>query len=268
MSRKKCGATPGCQNIAVEGHRDMCRKHYKIWVGMNAPVDSAIVAAHIARLRDAGFGYASIATAAGVGITTVRKLSNCSRAFSYAPVAQAILAVSPERHRPLRMSPLGVTRRVRALLADGFTCDQIEYAIGDRQVNLWKYLRATAKWTTPATHDRIHATFVMLSAQPRPTGWVADRNRKVSAEKGWAPSFAWDIETIDDPNAKPIVEAIRRRPKLGQVLEDFRIEYLEMRDEFKLSDAVIAERLGITEDLLVKRLSRLHIPSQQSRAAS
>lgn len=246
----------------------MCSKHYNLWLPINRPVAAKIVVEHMMRLRAAGFGHRTIADAAGIGCTTVCDIYAGNRIYVYAPTARAILAINTENNRPMRMNPVGAIRRVRALVAHGYTEQQIAAAIEIRQSNLWKYMQGSASWVRPETHDRIDAAFQTLSAQPMPTGWVAQRARNRAASRGWAPPMAWNIETIDDPAASPIVEAIRRPPKLGQVLDDFHVEYLELRDELGLSDAAIAERVGITEETLGKRLSRLRIPSQQSRAAS
>lgn len=247
----------------------MCKKHYQAWRAVNRPVDSEIVREHIARLRDAGMGCIRISQLSGVTTRTVRRIANGHSSLTYAESARAILAVNPAVDRPARMDPTGTIRRTRALVAHGHTRDEIVAAMGDgKQLNLHRYLTGTAAWVSRDTHDRIDAAFRTLSVQPQPTGHIADRARITAARHGYLPALAWDIESIDDPAAVPLVEAIRCPPKLGQVLEDFRVEYLELRDELGLSDAAIAERVGITNQLLLSRLSRLHIPSQQSRAAS
>ena len=267
MTGKKCNASVRCQNRAGKGKRGMCNKHHTAWTAVNRPVDSEIVREHIARLRAAGMGYRQIAKLAGIGQSTVWDVVH-RRSTTYAPTARAIMAVNPDADRGAVMSPVGAGRRVRALIAVGYTETQVAAATQVRECNLWRYERDKAGWIRPETHDRIDAAFQTLSVQPPPTGWVADRARRRAARYGWLPALAWDLETIDDPAAEPIVDAIRRPPKLGGILEDFRIEYLELRDELRLSDAEIAERMGITDDLLGKRLSRLKIPTQQSRAAS
>lgn len=267
MTGKKCGATARCKCKAIRGKRGMCSRHYEIWLSANRAVPREIVLAHLDRLRDAGFGTRHIADLAGVGFTTVGNIRRGTSQKCFAPIARAILAVNPDQDRPARLNPVGTIRRVQALAAHGYTGDQIAAAIGVRQPNLWKYQRGIASWVFRDTHDRIDAAFRTLSVQPQPTGTSAKRARANAARHGWLPPLAWDLETIDDPAARPLVDAIRP-PKPAAVLEDFRVEYLELRDELRLSDAAIAERLGITTDLLGSRLSRLKIPMQQSRAAS
>lgn len=268
MTGQKC-ASARCQNRAGRGKRGMCNKHIEAWLAVNRPVDVELVRAHIARLRDSGIGLRRIAKLAGVGQSTlwdiVRKED---RRTTFAPTARAILAIHPDRDQQVMMSPVGVGRRVRALAVAGYTDAQVAEAANVRECNLWRYQQESAGWIQPETHGRIDAAFQTLSVQTPPTGWVADRARRRSARRGWLPALAWDLETIDDPDAVPLVEAIRQPPKPGSVLEDFRIEYLELRDELRLSDAAIADRLGISDELLNKRLSRLKIPTQQSRAAS
>lgn len=268
MTGPKCGATARCKCKAIRGKRGMCSRHYEIWLSANRAVPREIVLAHLDRLRAAGFGQRHIAELAGVGFTTVGTIRRGESTKCYAPVARAILAVNPDQNRPARLNPVGTIRRVQALVAHGYTGEQISAAIGVRQANLWKYQHGSASWVFRDTHDRIDAAFRTLSVQPQPAGTSANRARAVAARRGYLPALAWDLETIDDPSAQPLVEAIRQPPKLGTVLEDFRIEYLELRDEIRLSDAAIADRLGISDDLPLKRLSRLGIPTQQGRVAS
>lgn len=269
MTGSQCAASARCQGKPHHWHRGLCRKHYRAWAAVNRPVDSEIVRAHIARLRDAGIGCIRIAQLAGVSPRTISRIAGGhSKSYTYADRARAILAVNPAVDRPFRMDPTGASRRLRALVAMGYTQPQIRAALPTAKPQIQRYLVGTASGIRPETHDQIDAAFQTLSVQSPPTGGYADRAREIAARRGFLPALAWDLETIDDPAAEPFTDAVRRPPKLGDVLEDFRLEYLELRDEFRLTDTAIAERIGITDELLLKRLSRLKIPTQQSQAAS
>ncbi|MBX9920413.1 MAG: hypothetical protein K2Y33_11400 [Mycolicibacterium frederiksbergense] len=267
VTSAQCSASPRCQLQPGQWYRGMCKKHYRAWRAVNRPVDSEIVAEHIAVLRAARMGCIRISQLSGVPRRTVSRIANGHSTITYAEVARAILAVNPAVDRPAHMNPIGAIRRLRALVAHGHTRDEILAAMGERKLNLHRYLNGTAAWIFPGTHDRIDAAFRTLSVQPPPAGRSADRARMTATKHGYLPALAWDLETIDDPDARPHVDAIRPA-KPAAVLEDFRIEYLELRDEFGLTDAAIAERLDISVALLGSRLSRLRIPMQQSRAAS
>ncbi|MCV7230715.1 hypothetical protein [Mycolicibacterium komossense] len=253
--------------MAVVACRGLCKKHYRAWLKANPPVDPAIVAAHIEALRERGHGYRRIADLSGAGMTTIFEIAKGKKKYIEAPTAAAIFAV-PFDAQPARMDPIGVVRRVRALVALGYTEVQIAEHISIRQSNLWPYTFGRASWVRPETFNRIAAVFRVLEGQAAPVGPAADRARRRAAERSWLPPLAWDIETIDDPAAEPIVEAIRRDTPWNGVLDEFRDEYLDLRDHLRMSDELIADRLGITMDLILKRLSRLGIATQNAATAA
>ncbi|MCV7255637.1 hypothetical protein H7J86_26080 [Mycobacterium hackensackense] len=252
---KKCGGSPRCKNIAVRSKRGMCRKHYEAWIAINQPVDAEIVRAHINRLRAANLGYGRIAELSDCGQSTIRDISQGTRRYSYAPVARAILAVNPDVARPAKMNPIGAIRRTQAMVAHGFTEQQIGAAISVRQCNLWKYVQGTASWVRPATHDRIDAAFQTLCAQPMPAGWVPDRARRRAQKRGYVPAFAWG-DDIDDPAAVPDLGAILKPSR--SVPADQLLEIVaDHREHVGRTDAEIAAALGIKLDTLQTRIRRI-----------
>lgn len=254
-----------CPNWAQRSCRGMCKKHYAAWLAAHPPVDSAIVAEHIAELRAAGIGWRTISRRAGVAMSTVRDIGCGVTTITYQPTAIAILALDADRD-PMRVGTIGVTRRLRALVALGHTETALADMVGTSQGYISRYILANddLRFCLPAFAARVDAAFRVLEIQPQPAGWVADRARRRAAKRGWLPPLAWDPEMIDDPAAEPCASAIRQQRKVTDTLEDFRIEYLEQRDYVGLSDHAIAEKLHISYDLLLKRLSRLHIPTQTS----
>lgn len=262
MSRPGCNHGPGrrCGNLAHKSCRGMCKKHYKAWLATHPPVDAAPVQAHIQRLRDARFGWRRISDLSGVAVSTLRDIASGVTSFCYAPTVEAVLAITPESACPAQMNPIGAIRRVQALIALGHTENAIADRVGMRQCNLWPYVSGRASWIRPATFDRIDRVFRELEALPRPEGWVAERARRRAARRGWPTGQDWG-DTIDDPTAP---SPLRTRPV--SVLADFREEYLDLRDHVGLSDPLIAEQLRISYDLLLSRLSRLGIPTQNAAA--
>ena len=254
-----------CPNKAHPSACGMCMKHYRAHLKANPTVPADIVVEHLRVLREEhGYGFIRLAELTGVGRATLRDIARGDRSYVFSRTATAILGLHPGlTNPPAHMDPTGAVRRVRALVAVGFTQERIAIEIGGGQCNLWKYLTGTAAWVTPEKFARIDAAFRNLGQLPAPTGPSALRARRRAARRGWLPPMAWDDHTIDDPAAQPDVTVLRpAKPK--SVLQDFETEYLELRDYVRLSDVLIAERLGITYDTLITRLSRLGIPSQRS----
>lgn len=118
--------------------------------------------------------------------------------------------------RPRRLDPTGTHRRIRALMAIGWTMQAIAHAAG------WEAFESVnsalkKKHVLRATHDRISDAYDQLSMTPGPS----ERTRKLGESRGWAPPLAWDDATIDDPEAEPYRSRRRsvRDRETGQVLQ-------------------------------------------------
>lgn len=241
----------------------MCKKHIEAWRRTNRPVDAAIVRDHINQLRQAGFGYRRIAELSGCGTSTIRALSAGDTTYTYSDRAAAILAVDVERDLPLNMNPIGAMRRLRALIALGYTDVDLADRLGTTQTNIWRYTGTERSYITLGMHQRIDRLYRELGALPQPNGWIADRARRRAAKRGWLPPMAWDDDMIDQLDGQPADYG--RTPaakRMRAIPPDFIAEYVDLRDEIGLSDAKIAARLGITEQALYKRLLRAVIPAQ------
>lgn len=252
-SRPKCGY--------VTTNRGLCHKHYDAWRVLNRPVDASLVAAHVRALRDAGYGLKRIKQLTGVSVATLDDLAAGRTRRTFRPTAEALFALRPGGDQlPARIPVIGVQRRLRALVALGYTDEQIAAEIGGNQSNLSRYVGGRIHWITPEKFLKVDLVFRRLESQPAPTGWPAERARRRAATRGWLPPFAWDEGTLDDPAAEPAAGSVpvNRRPRLADVFAE---QYRDLRDHVGLDDAAIAERLGITEDALDARKRRLGIPT-------
>jgi hypothetical protein len=261
--RPRCESPTGrCRNLALPHRRGMCQKHYRAWLRANRPVPIAAVHDHIEQLRSAGFGYRRISDLAGVGFTTARDIAHprSTRKFVSAPVAAKLFAVTIE-DRPARINPVGVGRRIEALIALGYTENRIADSLGITQSNLWKLFGGRATWVRPETFAKVDAVFRELSVLPMPEGWVAERARRRARRRGWVPPLAWDEHEIDDPAATP---AQRWKP----VGDHDWIEHVVDCRRLGWSDERIAADMGVEVESLMRRLDRAGLPRNHGRTAA
>lgn len=142
-------------------------------------------------------------------------LPECGTIAAYArhmrrrePVDRACKDIHAARMRDYRASirngevrtvpALGVKRRIQALMAMGFTSAHIAREL-DVPDNLVRHWYREGKTVYVATYEKVAALFERLEATVGPSQLSAARARK----KGWPTSIAWDLETIDDPDAQP-----------------------------------------------------------------
>lgn len=133
------------------------------------------------------------------------------------------------------VSALGFKRRVRALMAIGWTQKEIAAELGIAQGNLALKLR-TNETVRRATHETAVEVYERLCMTVR-TSVVAGRTARIALKNGWPPPLAWD--DIDDPNEQPTgvrVEGKRR---------DLLAEWHDLRDAGESIEQA-AVRLGVT----------------------
>ena len=147
--------------------------------------------------------------------------------------------------RPLP-SAVGATRRLQALVALGWTQNELCRRTGISPSTVSHLIRGNVDRTSTANLARISAVYEQLSMTTGPS----DYYRKQAARKRWAPPLAWDDDLIDDPNA---------HPDLGQKQTvKFDERFLELR-ELGYSDLQIVNRLNIQPQSLLRQLVRYHI---------
>jgi len=204
---------PACSaahyRYSIRRQRAIVRGDWQPWT------DAGPAREHARVLRRAGLTVTNIARLAGVHQGSVYRLlgeNGCRPSRRLRPdTAAAILAVRPDLAVPRgTVDATGTRRRVRALVALGWTQTQLAGQLGMQPVNLSAMLRAvrgqdTVRATTAVAvrglYDRLWNKF---PAEDTPR---AARNaaaaRRMARERGWPPPLAWNDDRIDDPSAKP-----------------------------------------------------------------
>lgn len=220
MTTTTCTAKkPGIRGYKAEGCRcrtctdasnaydNRRRRHrgYGIW---QALVDAQPVEQHITALLAAGLGVDRIAELASVHHKTItavmRSTPDRPKAARVRPgTAQAILAIPVNPFLAADGSDvngLGTRRRLQALRAAGWTAEALGELLGCRGTNV---AAMCAQPKVKARTARQVASLYERISHVRPEGWAADRSRRQTLARGWAPPAAWDDDRIDDPRGRP-----------------------------------------------------------------
>lgn len=185
-----------CRRANRDYERDLNRRRLAVKWGMAEPdrVDPAEAKAHIDVLRANGIGCKRIAELAGVGTTTIARLSRPGHPrYGWRlerSVAERILAVSLDAElAPSRLVSAGPTgRKVRALIAAGYPRLQMATAIGVQASN-FRYADLE-EWHLVKVRRaaQIDALYQQLSGMPG----TSVRARNEGRRRGWPPPLAWD----------------------------------------------------------------------------
>lgn len=184
-------------------------------LGRWAPyLDAGPVRHHIQSLREAGIGYARIATLAGTSSSHVRELAGTAGRSGHRPpirrvrrdTAERILTIAPTAANHATRSQVdatGTRRRLQALVALGWTFGQLATELERTVSNLKRTLRT--HWVTADTAVRVAAVYERLwdsrPDQSSPSSRAAANAARAHArEHGWPPPLAWnDIDTDPAP---------------------------------------------------------------------
>jgi len=108
-----------------------------------------------------------------------------------------------------RIDPTGTRRRVQALEVLGFQQTVMAERVGISSGSLSRALNSK-RVTAQIARSVLAAYNELWNKQPEDYGvlqWVADRTRRKAAAHGYVGPLAWDDDTIDDPNAQPMLDA-------------------------------------------------------------
>lgn len=206
--------------------RDLARRHAEsAWDPERSPfVDAEPVRAHVNGLRDQGMGAKRIAAAAGISNGAMTKLLYGTYATTGTgkgagrygvgelhrgpserlrrETAERILAVRLELGHGSRVDAVGSVRRVRALVALGWSQSKLAARLGVLPGNL--HLARGCTSTTYATALAVRALYdeLCMTLPPQEAHRdriAASRARGYAAERGWLPPLALDEDRIDDP---------------------------------------------------------------------
>lgn len=220
-----CRCEPCCAAQSAYSAGLMRRQAESAWNPDRSPmVDAEPARAHVNALRDQGMGAKRIAAAAGISNGAMTKLlygtyvttGMGKSAGRYGigelrrgpserlrrETADRILAVRLELGPGARVDAVGSVRRVRALVALGWSQSKIAQRLGIRPTNL--HLARGCPSTTYATALAVRALYDELSMQLPPElthrdRIAANRARNYSRARGWLPPLALDEDRLDDP---------------------------------------------------------------------
>ncbi|USC16212.1 helix-turn-helix domain-containing protein [Rhodococcus sp. 11-3] len=244
--------TPGCSR-GGQTRRGMCRACHERWrlrqhaYGRFQPlvVDAEPARRHITAMRDIGLTWRTISNLSGVDRKQVADLCRGAKMTSR-DVADRILAtriptaaheVAPDDGR---VPAIGTTRRIQALVANGWTQSYIAEQVGITVANMVPLTFGRQHMVQAAKARTVAALFERLQLEQGPS----TRARNIGRKYGWALPLEWDDDAIDNPDATPIVSRRTKRDDfLGPVIER-REKVLELTRN-GLSIAQIADQLGV-----------------------
>ena len=183
----------------------------------------------------------------------------------------------------------GVRLRIEALHAIGWSSTELGKRLGVTRQAVRSLRCHPGEHALQSTLDRVSAVYDELWDKP-PTGRHADRIRAWAVEQGFVPPLALDDDTLDQPDARPVVEyrtviglRIQIEPRRSVGLDEIAVERItsgtlrdpaaspERREALRrlaargLTDAEIAARTGLSRDVVCKERERHGIPAGTAR---
>lgn len=221
----RCRCLPCSQaNSAAETERE----RQKAYGRYDKYVDAEVVRSHIVKLGGQGMGLKRVARAAGVSNGSLSKIM-----FGvYAPLtgpsrgrygagdlvrgpskrvlrttADKVLAVQLDLADGAPVDATGTTRRIRALVALGWSQSKLATRLGVQRSN-FHLARSTRSTVRLSTAQAVVALYDELSMVIPPNDTHRDRQsvsraRRYAKARGWLPPLALDDDRLDDPMYKP-----------------------------------------------------------------
>lgn len=104
--------------------------------------------------------------------------------------------IREERHHVARMSPVGASRRLQGLVANGHPIAALARELGTNERSIYRWMGGHAR-----IHRTRHNAIVALASALAEVPGTSRRARTIAHRHGWVPLAAWD--DIDDPNETP-----------------------------------------------------------------
>ena len=202
---KGCKSRPGCRcrpctDAAV---RDDQMRVLDRLAGNPRVVPSGPVVAHLRVLRSWGMSWAQIGHAAGLSEGVPRHHVTSGGPTMLRRTAEKLLAVQPGQFGESGwVVSVGTVRRVRALFALGHSRDELAQRLGLSPTGMSRLVGgdfASVRASVAAAAVRVYDELSMSMGPSM-------KNRYRAEREGWAPPLAWDEESIDDPNAEPVLD--------------------------------------------------------------
>lgn len=124
---------------------------------------------------------------------------------------QARISWERENGNPRRVAATGTQRRIQALMALGWSAEDVARELG------WAHKRAVHRlrfvtFVYRSTHEQVAAAYERLSGTPGPN----ENAKRRALAAGYAPPLAWD--DIDNPDEKPKGHDICRAPDCARAI--------------------------------------------------
>lgn len=283
----QCRCHP-CKDANSAYERNRARQQaYGRWNGL---VDAEPAREHVRALQSAGMGWKTIAATAGVSNGAMTKLIYGTQEHGPSkrirPDTEArLLAVTLNLADGARTPTAGTMRRLQALAAVGWSQHRLAELLGWSLGNFSKLIHGRCDHITCATARAVSNLYDQLWNMPPPATSKHQRAgitraQAVAQSYGWVPPLAWDDETIDDPDATPHGGITTNDELVDHVSVDLfldghritlsrpdRIEVVRRLAARGLSDAQIANRLGVAGRTVTRDRYEYGIPSTWTGAA-
>lgn len=216
LDRCRCQSCTAA-NSAYEANRARQRAY-----GRQAYVDAAPARTHVLALMQGGVGLRRLAALSGVPTGAVSRLiygrsqpdgTVHRSARVRAATAEALMAVQldEQTHAPgARIDSAGVRRRLRALIALGWSQAKLAKRLGVQPCNFGRMLYHR-KTITAGRARAVRALYDELSMQLPPAEThqeriAASRAQNYARARGWLPPLAYDDDQLDTPDDLPTAE--------------------------------------------------------------
>lgn len=173
---------------------------------------------HIQALKAAGVSYQTIARHTHITVSTIHRIA-WGQAKTIQPQNETrILALTLDKiNTGTFISGLGTARRVQALTANGWAQIVIAHELGIKPAHMTAivlYGRAVTKELADKTRELYDE---LWDKQP-PTNTpyekrLANAARTIAKRNKWAPPLAWDDDTLENPDSRPILGGTGPRTK-------------------------------------------------------
>ncbi len=189
---------PGCRERQASWSRERYRRiAYGTWEGL---VDAAEAQAHLQGLLRGGMSIRAVAAAAGLSKNVVARLTQPGRAKARPETVSAVLAVVAEIPPNTIVSSLGASRRLRALMAAGWTAETLAPLLNTTSSQVRRWRRRESPTLRYGTHVRVAALYRRLEVVPGPS----EMARILARRWGYAGPGHWDDSgDLDAPNGRP-----------------------------------------------------------------
>ncbi|MFD5208464.1 hypothetical protein ACFWNF_16240 [Streptomyces anulatus] len=193
------GIRPPCHCEPCRTTRNRVKKQQRLNRHRGIPplVDATPAAKRLQELHETS-GWEDIARAAGTSGAHLRQIA-FGRLPQISPRTQAkIMAIRPAATGGQYIDSTGTVRRVRALIALGYTLIDIAEAAAVAVTRV-QTLAAGYPSLRRTVAERITNAYRELSETPGTNTRAKNRART----NGWAPPAAWDDDRLNDPQARP-----------------------------------------------------------------